>query len=111
MALKSASPRAPNKPKVPYKSLFWKSCSMRLLVIEAEPRISENIKAALERAEFVVDAVRLRSDAREALANTAYDAAILDLGLPDGDGLSLLAELRPSGNRIPILILTARDAV
>ena len=57
---------------------------MRLLVVEDEPRISENIKAALERAEFVVDAVRLRSDAREALANTAYDAAILDLGLPDG---------------------------
>jgi DNA-binding response OmpR family regulator len=84
---------------------------MRLLLIEDEPRISELIKAALERAEFVVDAVRLRSDAREALANTAYDAAILDLGLPDGDGLSLLSELRPISSRIPILILTARDSV
>ena len=84
---------------------------MRLLVVEDEPRISEIIKAALERAEFAVDTVRLRADAREALANTAYDAAILDLGLPDGDGLNLLAELRPAGNRIPILILTARDAV
>jgi DNA-binding response OmpR family regulator len=84
---------------------------MRLLVIEDEPRISEIIKAALGRAEFVVDTVRLRADAREALANTPYDAAILDLGLPDGDGLKLLAELRPAGNRIPILILTARDAV
>jgi DNA-binding response OmpR family regulator len=61
---------------------------MRLLVVEDEPRISELIKAALERAEFVVDAVRVRADAREALANTAYDAAILDLGLPDGDGLA-----------------------
>jgi DNA-binding response OmpR family regulator len=80
---------------------------MRLLVVEDEPRISEIIKAALERAEFAVDTVRLRADAREALANTAYDAAILDLGLPDGDGLNL----RPAGNRIPILILTARDAV
>ena len=84
---------------------------MRLLVVEDEPRISELIKVALERAEFVVDTVRLRGDAREALANTAYDAAILDLGLPDGDGLNLLAELRPAGNHIPILILTARDAV
>jgi DNA-binding response OmpR family regulator len=84
---------------------------MRLLVVEDEPRISEIIKAALERAEFAVDTVRLRADAREALANTPYDAAILDLGLPDGDGLKLLAELRPDGNRIPILILTARDAV
>ena len=84
---------------------------MRLLVVEDEPRISELIKAALERAEFVVDTVRMRADAREALANTPYDAAILDLGLPDGDGLDLLAELRPAGNHIPILILTARDAV
>ena len=84
---------------------------MRLLVVEDESRISEIIKAALERAEFAVDTVRLRADAREALANTAYDAAILDLGLPDGDGLNLLAELRPAGSRIPILILTARDAV
>jgi DNA-binding response OmpR family regulator len=83
---------------------------MRLLLVEDEPRISELIKTALERAEFVVDTVRVRADAREALANTPYDAAILDLGLPDGDGLTLLAELRP-GNHIPILILTARDAV
>jgi DNA-binding response OmpR family regulator len=84
---------------------------MRLLVVEDEPRIAEMIKAALERAEFVVDTVRLRADAREALANIPYDAAILDLGLPDGDGLDLLRELRPAGTRIPILILTARDAV
>ena len=55
---------------------------MRLLIVEDEPRISEIIKAALERAEFAVDTVRLRADAQEALANTAYDAAILDLGLP-----------------------------
>jgi DNA-binding response OmpR family regulator len=84
---------------------------MRLLVIEDEPRIAEILKTALERAEFVVDTVRLCADAREALANTAYDAAILDLGLPDGDGLDLVAELRPGGNRIPILVLTARDTV
>jgi len=84
---------------------------MRLLVVEDEPRIAEMIKAALERAEFVVDTVRLRVDAREALANTPYDAAILDLGLPDGDGLDLLKQLRPAGTRIPILILTARDTV
>jgi DNA-binding response OmpR family regulator len=84
---------------------------MRLLVVEDEPRIAEIIKTALERAEFVVDTVRLRADAREALANTPYDAAILDLGLPDGDGLDLLKKLRPAGIHIPILILTARDAV
>src|SRR5262249_37622342 len=80
-------------------AVFRKSKHMRLLVVEDEPRISEIIKAALERAEFAVDTVRLQADAREALANTAYDAAILDLGLPDGDGLNLLAELRPAGSR------------
>ena len=84
---------------------------MRLLVIEDEPRIAEILKNGLTRAGFVVDLVRLLADAREALALTAYDAAILDLGLPDGDGLKLLEELRPAPNRIPILVLTARDAV
>jgi DNA-binding response OmpR family regulator len=53
----------------------------------------------------------LCADAREALALTAYDAAILDLGLPDGDGLKLLAQVRAAHNPVPILILTARDAV
>jgi hypothetical protein len=48
---------------------------VRLLVIEDEPRIAEILKTALERAEFVVGTVRLCADAREALANTAYDAA------------------------------------
>jgi DNA-binding response OmpR family regulator len=84
---------------------------VRLLVIEDEPRIAEILKSGLERAGFVVDTLRLCAEAREALALTAYDAAVLDLGLPDGDGLSLLAELRPKSNRIPILVLTARDAV
>jgi len=60
---------------------------MRLLVIEDEARLVEVLKSALERAGFVVDAVDTAADAREALALVAYDAAILDLGLPDGDGL------------------------
>src|SRR5262249_36852970 len=46
-----------------------------------------------------------------ALKITSYDAAIVDLGLPDGDGLSLLRELRANGNLTPVLVLTARDAV
>jgi DNA-binding response OmpR family regulator len=84
---------------------------MRLLVIEDEPRIAEILKSGLERAGFVVDTLRLCAEAREAFALTAYDAAVLDLGLPDGDGLSLLAELRPAYNRIPVLVLTARDTI
>jgi DNA-binding response OmpR family regulator len=58
-----------------------------------------------------VDAVRGCEAARAAFAVTTYDAAILDLGLPDGDGLSLLQKLRSEGNQTPILVLTARDAV
>lgn len=84
---------------------------MRLLVVEDEVRIAEILKHALERAGFAVDAVGLCIHARQALAVTAYDAAILDLGLPDGDGLRLITELRTAGNSIPILVLTARDAV
>jgi DNA-binding response OmpR family regulator len=84
---------------------------MRLLVIEDETRIAELVKAGLGRAGFTVDVVGLCADARAALAVTSYDAAIVDLGLPDGDGLGLLRELRTSGNRTPILVLTARDSV
>ena len=51
---------------------------MRLLVVEDEPRISELIKAALERAEFVVDTVRVRADAREALANRVVPKSVLE---------------------------------
>ena len=84
---------------------------MRLLVVEDERRIAEMLQAGLGRAGFVVDAVGLADDARVALAVTPYDAAILDLGLPDGDGLDLLAEIRARGDRVPILVLTARDAL
>jgi DNA-binding response OmpR family regulator len=84
---------------------------MRLLVIEDETRIAELVKAGLARAGFTVDVVGLCGDARAALAVTSYDAAVVDLGLPDGDGLELLRELRTQGNQTPVLVLTARDAI
>jgi len=84
---------------------------MRLLVVEDEARIAEIVRSALLRDGFAVDGFGLCADAREAFANTPYDAAILDLGLPDGDGLRLLTELRGKGNAVPVLVLTARDAV
>lgn len=84
---------------------------MRLLLIEDEPRLVELLVAALGRAGFVIDSVGTCTEGREALSLMPYDAAILDLGLPDGDGLALLAETRSSGNSVPILILTARDGV
>jgi DNA-binding response OmpR family regulator len=84
---------------------------MRVLVIEDEARITEILQEALSRAGFVIDSARRCAEARDALSVTVYDAAILDLGLPDGDGLDLLAELQSNRNRIPVLVLTARDAV
>ena len=84
---------------------------MRLLIVEDETRIGELVKAGLSRAGFAVDVVGLCADARAALAVTCYDAAVVDLGLPDGDGLGLLRELRAEGNQTPVLVLTARDAV
>ena len=73
---------------------------MRLLVVEDEPRISEILKQALPQAGFIADFVSLCADGRAALASCPYDAAILDLGLPDGDGLQLLSEVRRAGNSI-----------
>ena len=84
---------------------------MRLLVVEDEARIAEILDAALKRAGFVVDTVGTCAHAAQALAGVPYDAAIFDLGLPDGDGLDLLSRIRAAGNRVPILVLTARDTV
>jgi DNA-binding response OmpR family regulator len=84
---------------------------LRLLLIEDEARIVQLLTAVLSRTSFAVDAVRTCAEARAALSSAPYDAAILDLGLPDGDGMALLSTTRASGNNVPIIILTARDAV
>jgi DNA-binding response OmpR family regulator len=84
---------------------------VRLLVVEDELRIAEILKSALQGAGFTVDVLSLCAVAREARATTVYDAVILDLGLPDGDGIKLLGELRSAHNDVPVLVLTARDAV
>lgn len=84
---------------------------MRILIIEDETRIVELICKGLTRAGFAVDSVGRKTDADEALATLPYDAAILDLGLPDCDGIEIIEGLRAEGNQIPIMVLTARDAV
>jgi len=84
---------------------------VRLLVVEDEVRIAEILRQSLGKAGFVVDAVASCVDARAALEVGAYDAVILDLGLPDGDGLTLLGDVRSRGSQTPTLVLTARDAI
>src|SRR5438874_3784693 len=84
---------------------------MRLLLVEDERRITELVRSALNRAGFTVDPFGTAADAVAALGVNRYDAVILDLGLPDRDGLEVLSEARRLPNAVPILVLTARDSV
>lgn len=83
---------------------------MRLLVIEDEGELAGLLRAALEHAGFAVDVATSCANALDYLRVAIYDVAVLDLGLPDGDGIALLRRLRREGLVLTLLILTARDA-
>ncbi len=84
---------------------------MRVLVVEDEPRMAQLIAGIVDRAGFVADTAASVADACHALELVPYDAVVLDLGLPDRDGLALLAELRARRSGLPVLVLTARDTL
>jgi DNA-binding response OmpR family regulator len=84
---------------------------MRILLVEDHERLSGLVQQGLKKAELDCDSVARASEARQALACHHYDAMILDIGLPDEDGLSLLAGLRREENHMPVLILTSRVQV
>lgn len=84
---------------------------MRLLLVEDDQMIGNSIRQGLRQDGFSVDWVRDGVAAELALANEVYDLMLLDLGLPKKDGSQVLGKLRAQGNSIPVLILTARDAV
>ncbi|CAM4063705.1 response regulator transcription factor [Roseateles saccharophilus] len=73
--------------------------------------IGRAVRAGLLQAGFAVDWVTDGRDAELSLANDVYDLAVLDLGLPRGDGMQLLAKLRAARNELPVLIASARDTV
>ena len=83
---------------------------MRLLVIEDEPALAALLREALTRAGFATDTAAGLAEADGYLDAASYDALVLDLGLGDGDGLTLLRRLRAKADSVPVLILTARDA-
>ncbi|HSH49380.1 MAG TPA: response regulator transcription factor [Halomonas sp.] len=83
---------------------------MRVLLIEDDPLLGDGVKVALERQGYAVDWFYLGREGLAALSSEAFSAMILDLGLPDIDGLEVLAKVRRQG-QLPVLILTARDAV
>jgi two-component system OmpR family response regulator len=84
---------------------------VRLLIVEDEADLARALQKSLEEHDFAVD---LSSDGEEGLykvTQTSYDAAILDVMLPRLDGWTVLRQVRASGNRTPVLMLTARDTV
>lgn len=84
---------------------------MKILIVEDERKVGQFIEQALREQAYTVRVTPTLAAARDALAESPYDAVVLDLGLPDGDGLELLREWRAAGFNEPVLILSARDAV
>jgi DNA-binding response OmpR family regulator len=82
---------------------------MRVLLVEDDPVLVDGVRAGLSLAGLTVDAVTGCTDAQLALAVSTFDAVILDLMLPDGSGLDVLAALRTRGDMTPVLLLTALD--
>ena len=84
---------------------------MRLLLVEDDTMIGESISKALTSENYALDWVKDGLSAELALANGVYDLLLLDLGLPKKQGLQVLKDYRKQGGILPVLILTARDAL
>ena len=84
---------------------------MKELIVEDDRKVGSFILSGLAEATYTTRLVRSCEAARDALADDTFDAVVLDLGLPDGDGLDLLRQWRAAGFNEPVLILSARDAV
>lgn len=84
---------------------------MRLLLVEDDAMIGAAAQEGLKREGHAVDWVRDGAQAQAALANGVYEAMLLDLGLPKRDGLSVLRDVRAKGSDLPVIVITARDAV
>lgn len=83
---------------------------MRLLLVEDDPVLGDGLATGLSQAGFTVDWMKDGAQGEAALAAEDFACVVLDLGLPRLDGLTLLRRLRSTGNPVPVLILTARDA-
>lgn len=84
---------------------------MRILVVEDDTHLGEALMLGLRQLGHAVDWFRDGAQADGALAGAPYDAMVLDLGLPGGDGVTWLTRWRAAGRSLPVLILTARDGV
>ena len=84
---------------------------MRILLVEDDGLLGDGLRTGLRGDGHAVDWVTGCGAATAALATEPFDLVVLDLGLPDGDGLDLLRRLRREGRELPVLVLTARDTV
>lgn len=82
---------------------------MKLLLLEDDDLLAESLAESLKDNGYLVDLAASLKAAKSLMATEHYELAILDLGLPDGSGLDLLAQWRKQKRSTPILILTARD--
>ncbi|MGZ4808481.1 MAG: response regulator transcription factor [Thermoanaerobaculia bacterium] len=83
---------------------------MRLLIVEDEERLARQLASAFEASDYAVDVAFDGERAEFLLQTEHYDAAILDLGLPKIDGVTVVRRCRAAANPVPILVLTARDS-
>jgi two-component system response regulator QseB len=84
---------------------------MRILIVEDDLLLGDGLASGLRSLGFVVDWFRTGDEADRALEAAPYDAIVLDLGLPGRDGIACLARWRTRGEAVPVLILTAREAL
>ena len=84
---------------------------MKILIVEDQQRLGQFLERGLKEQAYTVKWLRTCAEARDALADSPYDVILLDLTLPDGDGIDLLRQWRKSNFNEPVMILSARDAV
>ena len=84
---------------------------MKVLIVEDQDRLGQFLEQGLKESSYTAKWVNTCEASRDALAETSYDVIVLDLGLPDGDGIDLLRQWRAAGFNEPVLILSARDSV
>lgn len=84
---------------------------MRILLVEDNPHLSEAIADSLRKSGFEIDPVAEGEEALAVLEHQRYDLVVLDLGLPDMDGIEVLQALRSRKNPVPVMVLTARDSL
>jgi two-component system OmpR family response regulator len=83
---------------------------MRILIVEDEPNLARQLRQTMESAGYAVDSAHDGEEGQFLGETENYDAVILDLGLPEVDGLTVLDRWRKAGHRMPVLVLTARDS-